>query len=115
MNEVDSRLLEMRLFRLHPGTRAEFHRISDEGTIPMMRRFGINVLAYGPTLNDDNGYLLLRSFPSEEERVRLSQSLYASEEWEQNYEVPVMAMIDAYHTAVIPAADALISQFAHTS
>jgi hypothetical protein len=103
MNATASALLEMRLFKLRPGTRAEFHRISDEGTIPMMRRIGIDVLAYGPTLNDDDGYLLMRGFASEEQRVRLSQELYASEEWAQNYEEPVMSMIEAYHTAVIPA------------
>jgi hypothetical protein len=100
----------MRLFKLHAGTRDEFHRISDEGTIPMMRRYGINVLAYGPTLNDENGYLLLRCFASEEERTRLSQSLYDNEEWERNYEEPVMSMIESYHTAVIPAAESLVAQ-----
>jgi NIPSNAP len=107
-----SSLLEMRLFKLRPGTRDEFHRISDEGTIPMMRRYGINVLAYGPTLNDENGYLLLRSFADEEERVRLSQSLYDNDEWERNYEGPIMSMIESYHTAVIPAADSLVGQLA---
>ena len=102
----------MRLFKLRPGSRAEFHRISDEGTIPMMRRIGINVLAYGPTLNDDDGYLLVRAFASEEQRVQLSQQLYASPEWEQNYEVPVMSMIDAYHTAVIPATESVTAYLA---
>ena len=108
MSDAKSGLLEMRLFRLRPGTRAEFDRISREGTIPMMRRFGITVLAYGPTLNDDDGYLLLRSFPSEEQRVELAQAFYASIEWEQNYEEPVTAMIDDYHTAVIPAVPGVI-------
>lgn len=101
-------LLEMRLFRLRPGTRDEFDRISREGTIPMMRRFGITVLAHGPTSNDDNGYLLLRTFASEEQRVELSQALYASQEWVDNYDEPVMAMIEEYHTAVIPQPAVLV-------
>jgi hypothetical protein len=112
MDDVVSQILEMRLFKLRPGVRAEFHRISDEGTIPMMRRIGINVLAYGPTLNDDDSYLLVRAFASEDERVRLSQELYASPEWERNYDEPVMAMIDTYHTAVIPAAESVIARLA---
>ena len=110
MSHTESGLLEMRFFKLHPGTRAEFDRISREGTIPMMRRFGITVLAYGPTLNDDDGYLLVRAFPSEEQRVALSRSLYASDEWEANYEQPVMGMIADYHTAVIPANDRVLGQ-----
>jgi hypothetical protein len=103
-------LLEMRLFALRPGTQAEFDRISREGTVPMMRRYGITVLAHGPTLNDDNGYLLLRAFPSEAERVARSQAFYASDEWETNYEGPVMAMVADYHTAVIPASAAVLRQ-----
>jgi len=114
VNDTDSGLLEMRLFKLRPGTRAEFDRISHEGTIPMMRRFGITVLAYGPTLNDEDGYLLLRAFPSEGERVSRSQAFYASDEWETNYEAPVMAMIEDYHTAVIPATEAVLRQLAGT-
>ena len=54
-------LLEMRLFKLRPGTRAEFDRISREGTIPLMRTLGITVIAHGPSMNNENGYFLLRA------------------------------------------------------
>lgn len=108
-------LLEIRLFTLHPGTRAEFFRISQEGTIPMMRRMGINVVAHGPSLNNDNGYFLLRAFRSEEERVKLSQALYATPEWESTYDAPVTAMIADYETAVMPTTHRLIEQFAQSA
>jgi hypothetical protein len=97
-------LLEMRLFKVRPGTREMFHKISREGTVPLMRRCGITVLAHGPSLNDDDGYFLLRAFPSEEQRIELSQAVYRTAEWERNYEEPVMGMIDEYHTTVLPAA-----------
>ncbi|GAB3979753.1 hypothetical protein GCM10029978_075980 [Actinoallomurus acanthiterrae] len=95
-------LLEIRLFTVQPGTRDEWHQISHEGTIPLMRDCGINVLAYGPSLNDENGYYLLRLFRDEDERVRLSQSMYATDEWLKRYEEPVTAMMAGYQTAVIP-------------
>ncbi|MGH3816012.1 MAG: NIPSNAP family protein [Pseudonocardiaceae bacterium] len=110
MSDTATWLLEMRLFKVHPGTRAEFDRISREGTIPMMRRYGINVIAFGPSLNNDDGYFLLRAFPSEQERVRQSQAIYATAEWEANYEGPVMSMIDDYWTSVMPTASHLITQ-----
>jgi hypothetical protein len=100
---TDNGLLEMRLFKLHPGVRAEFDRISRDGTIPMMRRYGINVVDFGPMLNDEDGYFLLRAFASEEDRVEKSQAIYATAEWEENYDAPVTAMIADYRTAVIPA------------
>lgn len=105
-------LLEMRLFKVHPGTRAEFDRISRDGTIPMMRRQGITVIAHGPSLNDDDGYYLLRAFESEEQRVAQSQALYATAEWMENYDEPVMSMIADYHTAVMPATERLVRQLA---
>ncbi len=93
-------LLEMRLFRLRPGTREEFARISEEETIPLMRGIGITVLAHGSSSNNENGYFLLRAFPSEQERVELSASLYRTDEWIAKYDEPVGAMIDDYDTAV---------------
>ncbi len=95
-------LLEIRLFTLHPGTREEFDRISREGTVPLMRQLGITVVGHGPSPNKENGYFLLRAFPSEQERVRRSQALYALPEWEEKYDGPVMSMIADYDTAVIP-------------
>lgn len=61
MNTTDGRLLEIRMFRVRPGTREEFDRISREGTVPMMRRYGFTVLACGPQLDEDDGYYLVRS------------------------------------------------------
>jgi hypothetical protein len=110
MADRESWLLELRMFKVQPGTREEFHRISDEGTIPMMRRYGIKVVKYGPALNDENTYFLLRAFPSEEQRVAQSQALYANAEWEENYDGPVMSMIDEYHTVVMPASEQMIEQ-----
>ena len=98
-------LVEIRLFTVSPGRRDEFDRVSREGTIPMMRRWGITVLDHGPCLNDENGYFLVRAFESEEQRVEGAKEFYASAEWEENYEELVMGMIDDYHTAVVPAGD----------
>jgi hypothetical protein len=101
-------VLEVRIFTVHPGTREEFDRISREGTIPLMREHGINVVAYGPSPNNDDGYHLLRAFRSEQERVALSQSLYTTKEWEANYDAPVTAMIADYRTTVMPTTPELV-------
>lgn len=104
MDNAKPWVLEIRLFTVHPGTREEFHRISVDGTIPLMRSLGINVVRHGPSPNNEDGYFLIRAFPSEEQRIELGQSLYAIEEWLAKYEEPVMSMIADYTTAVIPVA-----------
>ncbi|GGO10678.1 NIPSNAP family protein [Microbispora rosea subsp. aerata] len=105
-------LLEVRLFTVRPGTREEWHRISREGTIPLMGRCGITVVAHGPCLNDDNGYYLIRAFRDEQERIELSQSFYATEEFAREYEKPLAEMMTGYQTAVIPVPREAIEEFA---
>ncbi|MGA5134112.1 hypothetical protein ACPCTO_30355 [Streptomyces olivoreticuli] len=104
-------LLEIRLFTLRPGTREEFDRLSREETIPLMRRWGITVLTGGPTLNDEDGYCLVRTFASEEERVGLQERFYAGAEWNDTYDKLVMEMVADYKTAVLPLTPELRRQF----
>ncbi len=112
--DVKPWLLEMRLFTLRPGTRAEFDRISRDGTIPLMRRLGITVIAHGPSLNNESGYFLLRAFPSESERIEQSQALYTTPEWIEKYDASIMAMIDDYDTAVMTVVPDAIRQLTGT-
>lgn len=112
MSDTPAGLLELRIFTVHPGTREEFDRVSREGTIPMMRRYDIDVIAFGPCLNNDDGYYLLRAFADEDDRVVRSQAIYATEEWMSEYDELVGAMIAGYQTAVLPSSPALIAQFA---
>jgi hypothetical protein len=102
MDEIGTGLVEIRFFTVRPGDRAEFDRISREETIPLMRSLGITVLRFGPALNDDDSYLLIRAFDSEDERVAKSRSLYESPEWIEKYDEPVGGMILAYRTVVAP-------------
>jgi hypothetical protein len=115
VSDVEHVLLEMRLFTVHPGVRDEFDRISREGTIPLMRRLGINVVAHGPAMNNENGWYLLRAFSSEEQRKEQAEVLYSSAEWEENFDTPVMAMIDDYRISVMPATAGLVREFAAQS
>ncbi|MFJ7944791.1 NIPSNAP family protein [Streptomyces sp. NPDC096354] len=109
---AEVRLLEMRLFKLKPGTGEEFDRISCEGTVPMMRRWGITVLAHGISSTDEDGYYLVRVFDSAEHRLKVSEAFYASEEW-QPYEDVVMGMIAEYQAVTAPLAPGQLAQLSY--
>jgi hypothetical protein len=66
VSETD--VLDLRTYQLKPGTGAEFHRIASEGVVPMLERYGIEVVAYGPSQVFDDRYFLLRSFASTQQR-----------------------------------------------
>jgi hypothetical protein len=74
-----------------------------EGTVPMLRRYGITVVAYGPSIHDDDHAFLIRSFVSTAERKRQLEAFYGSAEWKSTYEDRVTELIASYHTVVTHA------------
>ena len=89
-------MLEIRLFNLKPGTGSEFYRVADEGTVPLMRRFGIHVLGYYQSTTNPDAFFLVRAFRDAEDRKEVSEVFYASPEW-LAYEDTVMGMVSDYH------------------
>jgi ketosteroid isomerase-like protein len=101
-----SGVLEIRSYTLKPGTRDRFHALVERDALPMLRRWKIDVVAYGPSLHDADSYYLMRAFPSVEERQRTEDAFYGSDEWRQGPREAVLAAIDSYTTAVIRVDDA---------
>ena len=95
-------VLDLRTYKLVPGGRDAFDRIFREDALPMLRRYGIQVLAYGTSVADDDYYYLARAFPSASRRREQLDSFYGSDEWRQNHEDAVMELIETYHVVVIP-------------
>jgi ketosteroid isomerase-like protein len=94
--------MDLRTYALVPGRRQAFDRILCEEALPMLRREGIHVVGYGPSLADTDHYFLARAFASRDQREEQLTAFYGSDEWRQNYEDTVMQLIESYHTVVIP-------------
>jgi len=67
----------------------------------MLERWGVEAVAFGPSLDDEDRYLLIREYPSLEERQRSQDAFYGSDEWRQNYRDAVLPLIENYHTVLI--------------
>ncbi|MFL6741846.1 MAG: NIPSNAP family protein, partial [Sphingomicrobium sp.] len=63
-----SRILELRVYTLRPGTRDAFHRRFTEEIGPMLEGFGVEVVGALPSLHDERSFTLIRAFPSLAER-----------------------------------------------
>ena len=50
-------ILEIRSYQLKPGTREEFHRLFLQAALPMLQRWNVDVVAYGPSLHDPDSLL----------------------------------------------------------
>lgn len=64
---------------------------------------------------DDDHAILIRFFGSLQERKEQLTRFYGSEEWLSTYDEEVMAMIETYHTVLLPAAREVASALATAS
>ena len=90
------RLVEIRAYRLKPGTRADFHAAVTNQSLPMVRAFGMDVVSHGPVPNDDNGYYLVRSFASLAELTAQQDEFYGSAPWREGPREAMLARIETY-------------------
>jgi len=96
------RVLEIRTYTLKPGTRDHFHQLVVHDSLPMLARWKVDVVAFGPSLHDKDSYFLMRSFPSVEERDRVEDRFYGSDEWRKGPREAILADIKEYTTVVLP-------------
>ena len=67
----------------------------------MLRRWKVDVVAYGPSLHDSDSYYLMRAFPSVPDRQRSEDAFYSSDEWRNGPREATLADIVSYTTIVI--------------
>jgi ketosteroid isomerase-like protein len=96
-------VVEIRSYTLKPGTRDDFHRIVLEYSLPMLKRWDITVLGYGPSLQEDSSYYLVRAYPGIEARQRVEDAFYSSDEWKKGPRESIVSKILYYTTVIIPA------------
>ena len=102
------RTVEIRSYNLKPGTRDRFHQLFLKEALPMLNRWKVDVVAYGPSLHDQDSYFLMRTFRSVEQRQKDEDAFYGSEEWIKGPRERVLADIDSYTTIVVHLDDATL-------
>ena len=101
-------IVELRVYTLNPGARPAFEERFAAQVLPMLQRYGVDVVHAGASVHDDVSFCLVRAFPSPEARERQLAEFYGSEEWRTRHDEAVMAMIESYSTCVVEA-DALVA------
>ena len=101
MPDRSTRVVEIRTYRLQPGTRDEYDRLFLEEALPLLQRFDVDVVAAGPSIDDPNGYFLIRSFADLADREHREDRFYSSPEWREGPRHAVIEKIEVYTDAVI--------------
>jgi hypothetical protein len=107
-------IIEIRTYRLHPGTAAEFVRIMREQSLPLLASAGIRVLAAGESLVAEDGHeeaYLIRAYGSLDERDRQEAEFYGSDAWRNGPREAIISRIVQYHTIAIEVPERLVDEF----
>ena len=102
------RIIEIRTYRLKPGTRDEYHRLFREVALPLLRRFDVDVVGAAPSLDDPDGYVLIRAFEDLADREHREAAFYSSAEWREGPREAIIAKIEVYTDAVLEVDDTTI-------
>lgn len=93
--------VEIRSYTLKPGTRDEFHRLFLEEAFPILKHWNVDVVAYGPSLHNEDSYYLMRRFDSLADREQSENEFYGSEGWRQGPREAILALIENYTEVMI--------------
>lgn len=85
------RLVEIRAYRLVPGARADFHAAMS-GALSLVREYGMDVVASGPSLEDD-GYFLIRAFDDRAHLKAQQDEFYGSRIWREGPRESIVSRI----------------------
>ncbi|MCP9485148.1 MAG: NIPSNAP family protein [Gaiellaceae bacterium MAG52_C11] len=97
-------VLEIRTYTLKAGCGAEFHRLALEESLPLLERWGVEVVASGPSLDDADSYYLIRAYPSLAALERSQDAFYGSDEWRQGPREAIVSLIESSSSVVLPRA-----------
>ena len=91
---------ELRQYRTRPGQRDNWIRFMEEVIIPFQVSKGMVIVGSFVGEQEDDLYVWIRRFGNEEERERLYEDVYQSEEWRDNIGPKVPEMLDRDRTVV---------------
>ena len=77
----------------------------------MLKRWNVEVVAFGPSLHEEDTYLVVRRYKDLEDRQQSQDAFYGSDEWKQGPREQIMALVENYTTVIIPANNNLIAGF----
>lgn len=105
------RILEIRTYRLRPGTREQFDRVAVGEARPLLVEFGIDVVRASPSEADEDGveeYVLIRSFDSLADRDEKEHAFYGSQQWADGPREGILSRIEHYHTIVLTVPESAV-------
>lgn len=85
---------ELRQYQARPGKRDDLVALMEGSIIPFQTSKGMTIVGSFVGEEDDNLYVWIRRFESEEQRVALYEAVYQSDEWLNDFGPQIPDLMD---------------------
>ncbi len=100
---AETAFVELRRYTASPGRRAAWIDYMESVVIPFQQSQGVQVLGSFADAHDDDGYVWIRRFDSEEQRIAQYSAVYDSDRWRDEIGPVVSELIDVDQSVVTRA------------
>lgn len=95
------RLVEIRSYKLKPGSGARFHELVVNQSMPLLRARNMEVVAFGPSLHDPDAYVLVRAYDNLEHLRASQEAFYSSDAWRSGPRQSIIELIESDWNVVL--------------
>ena len=88
------RLVEIRAYQLKAHTADAFHQLVSAQSVPLLRKWGTDVVAYGISAHEENAYFLIRAYKDHADLKQSQDQFYASQAWRSGPREEIVAKIE---------------------
>ena len=103
------RLIEIRTYRLQPGTIDAFHHAVHTLAVPMLKAKGMDVVAYGQSDHEEETYFLIRSYESRKALNNEQAAFYGSDDWWLGPRRELVDRIQTYMNTLLWLSDSAVA------
>jgi len=100
---TSEKVIEILTLDIKPARRDEFRKRYVTKSVPLLKKWNFNLVAYGPSLHDANSYYVIRAFKSLEDMQVSEDAFYSSDDWKQGPRDTILELVDHFAYAVISA------------
>jgi len=101
-------VIEMRTYKLKPGSRGRFLEIFRAKSMPAHAEIGMKILGPFLSIEDEDTLFFMRGFPDLESREPMKAKFYEGDLWKRELENALMPMIEKYEVVLVEDRERLI-------
>jgi len=102
-------IVEMRTYKLKPGTRAKILAVFPTSLFPECKRIGMKVAGPFPSVEDEVTVFWMRGFPDAAARQKMANEFYGGKAWENELSDVFMPNLVSYQVTAVEMPESAVN------